>query len=162
MANSTHPHHVHTPVSDTLDADEKIILVLGAVVFLTFALGLVSRLYDTPFSFPRGKQYWEEEEFSGFHNDPEVGDGAGDGAGADVYTAKLNLPIPSATRYGGIKPYLVNSNGVQKMVLVVPPGDGDQVQDAHSLWFARWRQRLETDPRQQFLDERSPLLGGWS
>ena len=89
MTNST-PGHVHPSDPDGAKAaDEIIILILGAVVFVTFALGLVSQvrsphfsdahpstlkqltpppsqLYETPIFFSgrrrRRRQYWDDED----------------------------------------------------------------------------------------------------
>lgn len=49
MTNSTLPGHAHPSDHDRAKAaDEIIILILGAVVFVTFALGLVSQVCLTP------------------------------------------------------------------------------------------------------------------
>ncbi|KAL4941389.1 hypothetical protein BDV06DRAFT_180924 [Aspergillus oleicola] len=61
MANSTHPGHIHVA-----DSDGAIILILGALVFVTFALGLLCDKSIPLFSYffrPR-KQYYDEYDFS--------------------------------------------------------------------------------------------------
>lgn len=44
MTNSTLTGHIHPSGPDAKAADEIIILILGAVVFVTFAIGLVSQV----------------------------------------------------------------------------------------------------------------------
>ncbi|RDW67199.1 uncharacterized protein DSM5745_09065 [Aspergillus mulundensis] len=143
-SNSTHPGHFHVP-----DSDGAIILMLGAVVFLTFALGMMSQLCEVPILFfIRRKQYWYEED-----DDLDLEQGLGQTAlnhrmselEAETGAPRRSRPRPRhrysdrephrelgpeseysyetpsrpTTRYGSIQQHMVEMNGIRKLVLVV-------------------------------------------
>ncbi|OJJ56474.1 hypothetical protein ASPSYDRAFT_91735 [Aspergillus sydowii CBS 593.65] len=175
MTNST-PGHVHPSDPDGAKAaDEIIILILGAVVFVTFALGLVSQLYETPIFFSgrrrrRRRQYWDDEDdedeyqYYGFGDESGGMNAMSDLEAGTCTAAAAQLPLRSATRYGSITPHIMDINGVTKMVLVVdaatPPTEG--ALDSYTEWFATWRKRMDSYREQQLLEETAPLLGDWS
>ncbi|KAL4926596.1 uncharacterized protein BDV17DRAFT_151310 [Aspergillus undulatus] len=145
MANSTHPGHFHVP-----DSDGAIILMLGGLVFVTFALGLVSQLCEKSiplFSFlsPR-KQYYENEYEYGIGDtginhkmaDLEAGMSAAATAahslpppstssGGEEQPTRPHLPRRSTTRYGSIIQHVLDVHGVRKMVLVVDTDAGNNL-----------------------------------
>ncbi|KAL2871695.1 uncharacterized protein BJX67DRAFT_377437 [Aspergillus lucknowensis] len=186
---STHHKQVHTPVPDgTESTDEVIILILGVVVFATFALGLVSQLCDTSILFFRRKQLWElDDEEYGFrqpqypgsiertqqHQMSELEAGAVPNNLATESLKNGDRADPTshyprwATRYGSIIQHdIVSVNGARKMVLVVDidaDSSGHGVQDGYTEWFRKWQQRREANICQErdgpWLDESAPLLG---
>ncbi|KAL2839519.1 hypothetical protein BJY01DRAFT_250473 [Aspergillus pseudoustus] len=131
--------HHHLPDLDrTKTSDEVIILILGAIVFLTFALGFAFQLNDKPVWFlRRAHPVWEEDDdndndFVGqVHQmaeldletaattatvtDPLLFKSEVDGDGADMQFP----PTRWAARYGAITQHHVDVGGVRKMVLVV-------------------------------------------
>ncbi|KAL4916354.1 hypothetical protein BDW62DRAFT_186559 [Aspergillus aurantiobrunneus] len=160
MTNSTRPGHVHTPdPDDTKAADEIIILILGVVVFVTFALGLVSQLSEIPILYPRRREYWDELDEDEYYGSGELnGMNAVSDPENQVGACTAQVPLRSATRYGSITPHIVQVDGITKMVLVVdaatPPRDA--ALDAYAEWFAGWRRRVE---QRRLLDESASLLG---
>ncbi|KAL2800109.1 hypothetical protein BJX66DRAFT_332254 [Aspergillus keveii] len=165
-----HGHHHLPDLDGTKASDEVIILILGAIVFLTFALGLAFQLCDKPVWFLRRKQLaWQEGEE--YEDIEDFGDDCGQihqMAEFDVEAAaataaqtlsgitepllkpgsshQLQLhPFRGATRYGTITQHHVEVGGVRKMVLVVEAdlgGEGPSTgQDGYTEWFEGWRER---------------------
>ncbi|KAL4814899.1 hypothetical protein BDW67DRAFT_164930 [Aspergillus spinulosporus] len=172
-SNSTHPGHFHLP-----DSDGAIILMLGAVVFLTFALGMMSQLCEVPILFfVRRKQYWYEEDddldleqglgqtalnhrMSDFEADPGAGRPSQPrvldrGSRREHQTGVGHRP-PSRpmTRYGSIQQHIIDVNGVRKLVLVVDIdkyGHGaasESSPDEYAEWFERWHQQQQQQQRE--------------
>ncbi|KAL5041675.1 hypothetical protein BDW71DRAFT_163292 [Aspergillus fruticulosus] len=161
--NSTHPGHFHVP-----DSDGAIILMLGAVVFLTFALGMMSQLCEVPvLFFVRRKQYWYEED-----DDLDLEQGLGETAlnhrmsdlEADTGTGRRSRsrlrffdrepqhgpqpereyepPSRPTTRYGSIQQHMVEVNGIRKLVLVVDIDKYDRgAPEASPDDYAEWFER---------------------
>ncbi|KAJ0417813.1 hypothetical protein BJY00DRAFT_315604 [Aspergillus carlsbadensis] len=172
QSNSTHLVHGHShhhlpDLDGTKTSDEVIILILGAIVFLTFALGLAFQLCEKPVWFLQRKQLdWEEEEEE-YEYTYEDNDDSGQthqmaefdveaAAATAAQTLSLTEPLlkpgsshqlqvhpyRGATRYGTITQHHVEVGGVRKMVLVVE-GDfvgegGPSVHDGYTEWFERW------------------------
>ncbi|KAL3447452.1 hypothetical protein BJX65DRAFT_308179 [Aspergillus insuetus] len=161
-----HGHHHLPDLDGTKTSDEVIILILGAIVFLTFALGLAFQLCDNPVWFLRRKQLaWEEDEYEDQDNDfGQIHQMAEFDVEAAAATAAQTLsgitepllkpgsshqlqlhPFRGATRYGTITQHHVEAGGVRKMVLVVEGGlvgEGPStVQDGYTEWFEAWRER---------------------
>ncbi|KAL6238518.1 hypothetical protein BDW75DRAFT_21666 [Aspergillus navahoensis] len=162
-SNSTHPGHFHVPGSDG-----AIILMLGAVVFLTFALGMMSQLCEVPvLFFVRGRQYWYEE-----NDDLDLEQGLGQTAlnhrmsdlDADTDTGRRSRyrlrffdrelqhepqsareyepPSRQTTRYGSIQQHMVEVNGIRKLVLVVDIDKYDRgAPEASPDDYAEWFER---------------------
>ncbi|KAL3477937.1 hypothetical protein BJX99DRAFT_115534 [Aspergillus californicus] len=170
-ANSTRPRHVHDPDwEEARAADAKIILILGAVVCLTFALGLVSQLCEISIFPCSGKRHWDDDlELNApaqYHKSPdETGMLVSVSAHAsdDVTDSSTNgnmymAEIPRwTTRYGTITQHIVVVGGFRKLVLVVNP-TRDRAQDGYTEWFRRWRQRRDIEASDQPLDTYTPLL----
>ncbi|KAL2814016.1 hypothetical protein BJX63DRAFT_431648 [Aspergillus granulosus] len=163
-----HSHHHLANLDGTKTSDEVIILILGAIVILTFALGLVFQLCDdSVWFFWRKQGYWQEEEDNRFGQDHQMAELNLEAAAAAITDPLIKgdshqpLPSPWATRYGTITQHHVDIGGVRKMVLIV---EGDrtngvpQEQDGYTEWFERWRGRHETkadvEAGEQALDER--------
>ncbi|KAL2813437.1 hypothetical protein BJX63DRAFT_394435 [Aspergillus granulosus] len=156
--NLVHGHgHHHLPDLDgTKTADEVIILILGAIVFLTFALGLIFQLCETPPWLPRRKHHvWNEEaddenDHGQFHQMADLNlDLESASSTTSTVTDRLlegrccgHHPLRWATRYGTITQHHVDVGGVRKMVLVIEAGlddEGAPVHDGYSQWFERFR-----------------------
>ncbi|KAL2840084.1 hypothetical protein BJX68DRAFT_189771 [Aspergillus pseudodeflectus] len=159
-----HGHHHLPDLDGTKTSDEVIILILGAIVFLTFALGLAFQLCDKPVWFLRRKQLaWQEyddednDDFGQIHQMAELDVEAAAATAAQTLSGiaepllkpgsshQLQLhPFRGATRYGTITQHHIEVGGVRKMVLVVEAdlvGEGPSMQDGYTEWFERWRER---------------------
>ncbi|KAL4733810.1 hypothetical protein BDV11DRAFT_73896 [Aspergillus similis] len=169
-SNSTHPGHFHVP-----DSDGAIILMLGAVVFLTFALGMMSQLCEVPILFfARRKQYWYEEDddldleqglgqtaLNHRMSDFEANTGTGRRSQPRVLDRGLQReyrpesesepPSRPVTRYGSIQQHMVDVNGIRKLVLVVDidkygrGASSEASPDEYAEWFERWRQQQQRE-----------------
>ncbi|OJJ05162.1 hypothetical protein ASPVEDRAFT_834531 [Aspergillus versicolor CBS 583.65] len=147
MANDS--RHIHLP-----DSDAAIIVMLGAVVSMTFALGLVVQVSAAPCYYylkqlPTAQLYntkpiflSEDEEAYGYN--PK---GAPSHRMADLEEApRPSLHRASATRYGSITQHVVDADGIRKMVLIIEERPGrvsaaDAVRDDYAAWYEAWRQR---------------------
>ncbi|KAL2815818.1 hypothetical protein BDW59DRAFT_12955 [Aspergillus cavernicola] len=186
-ANSTQSRHVHNPNWDaTKYTDGKIILILGVVVCMTFALGLLSQLCEI--SILSCLRNWRREDDAY----PELNPVAQRHRMSDLEAGGIilahnacDIPIDLAkkgsnvslaeyprwkARYGTITEHMLDVNGVRKLVLVVDhaslPSDSDRAQDGYAEWFGRWRQQQEAEASfldamsQPFLDDEfTPLMG---
>ncbi|KAL3429006.1 hypothetical protein BDV09DRAFT_58979 [Aspergillus tetrazonus] len=174
-SNTTHSGHFHLP-----DSDGAIILMLGAVVFLTFALGMMSQLCEVPILFfIRRKQYWYEED-----DDLDLEQGLGQtalnhrmsdfeadtGAGRRTQPRVLDRGSQRAqqpesghssrpmTRYGSIQQHMIDVNGVRKLVLVVDidkygRGSSEASPDEYAEWFERWRWQQQREAEMAVSEE---------
>lgn len=146
MANDS--RHIHLP-----DSDAAIILMLGAVVSMTFALGLVVQVSASSYYYYlkqlltaelcNTKPIFLSEEEGAYSYDPKA---------PSHQMADLEEPLQpllhhaSATRYGSITQHVVDASGVRKMVLIIEERPGrvsaaDAARDDYATWYEAWRQR---------------------
>ncbi|KAL4809124.1 hypothetical protein BDV18DRAFT_133998 [Aspergillus unguis] len=163
------PLHFHVP-----DSDGAIILMLGAVVFVTFALGLVSQLCEmTIFPFPRRRSShaWDitEEDSESNHQMAELDleaahydhspllsrPSSSRPQSKDLMPVRPKLVSRPTTRYGSIMQHEVTVNGARKLVLVVDDQESraEGSPDGYTAWLERWRTQHD-----RIIDERAPML----
>ncbi|KAL3467192.1 hypothetical protein BJX64DRAFT_192127 [Aspergillus heterothallicus] len=149
-----HGHHHLPDLEGTRTSDEVIILILGAIVFLTFALGLAFQLCEKPVWLLRRKcQSHDQEQDNDLGQIHQMAELDLEAAAAATVTDPLLkpgnhqlVPLQWSTRYGAITQHHIDVGGVRKMVLVVEgdaPCEGVQMHDGYTQWFERWRGRTQ-------------------